>query len=279
MKKIDVVVVTSDSEVIDYVKTKRNKLIPANIRTGSPWCEYTFYVTAYPFSFAHYVKDLPIFVHKIMSNCQAVIILCESQLFGILQDYTDSIFLARYDATFAGSTIHNYMNKTMSRLFGIFSHLFTHFQDQKYLKALLLPLRNFNAKELTELREAFHKDVLNPSFRTIYDESISELRARRHPKKYARYKAVYLVDDDGRFFSYGIEKHARVETTQPPHRICCELNSRFRFGYRYDAERHFNVSFGEEGASIGGKFRGCHEEERDLAPTSHLNMFPNDFVS
>ena len=106
---------------------------------------------------------------------------------------------------------------------------------------------------------------------------IEQLKRRQQPKKASSRPKKYLVDDAGKYFEYGFERHARVETVIPPHLIQCGLNSEYRFGRRFDRERHFNVSLGRD-ERLTFTFADCHGGAQPRSEVSHANIFPNDFV-
>jgi hypothetical protein len=174
---------------------------------------------------------------------------------------------------------HNQMNMMLSKTAKSFNVFYRYFSDQKFAKLMLLPLRNFRAQELVKLRGLFHAGVASATFPKELGDRIADLRKRQTPKKYSTYQTVYLRDDAGRYFSYGMERHSQVESQVPPHSSECGLNSCFRFGMKYDETRHFNVSEERPREQISGEFRDCHGDLRTVPPQSHINMFPNDFIA
>ncbi len=277
--KIDLILVTNDQDIVEYVKLKKSVTIPRDIRNKELLRDSVLYVTSYSTKSTKTEDDFQVFIGKIMNSCDAVLVLCDKSLFHLFTPYADCVMLAGFDGELEGGTLHNYIGRALARLFNIFQYLDKYFDDQKYLNILLLPLRNFLAEELCELRKAFHEDILSADFRATFEKSIAALRERRGPKPYSRYNYVYLRDDADHFFSDGPERHAKVQTGSPPHSVYCGLNSQFRFGRRYDSARHFNVSKERKDSLISGRFSDCHDEKQDVKPRSHLNIFPNDFIS
>jgi hypothetical protein len=117
-----------------------------------------------------------------------------------------------------------------------------YFEDEKYRKILLLPLRNFDASELDTLKSLFSPCVAVSGFQPQLEAALSELRKRQRPKTQRSSQATYLVDDQWRHFVYGKERYAQIETACPPHVPYCELAGKSRFGARYDERRHYNIS-------------------------------------
>jgi hypothetical protein len=102
------------------------------------------------------------------------------------------------------------------------------------------------------------------------------LRERQTPKVESSYRTTFIVDDEQRYYEYGKEKHAKSDTKIPPHAELGSVAGTYRFGKKYDPERHFNVSL--QKGEIGGSFGDCHDTPTVVAPCSHINMFPNDFI-
>lgn len=142
---------------------------------------------------------------------------------------------------------------------------------------LFLPLRNFAAPEWTQLQEAFRDEGSNGRLPQKVSELVKEINKRKRPKKQATSPQTYLVDDDGKLFEYGKERHARL-ATGAPHTSMCVLTGNFRFGWRIPTDRHYNVTK-EDGllTKIAGSFPDCHDAMNHVAERTHLNMFSNDY--
>jgi hypothetical protein len=140
-----------------------------------------------------------------------------------------------------------------------------------------LPLNNFQADELSWIRKLIVSSEGILEFNDLLEKNLVQLRKRQSPKRRTTFKDTYFVDDRARYFSYGLERHAKVETFGPPHSPICEINSIFRFGWRFDRDRHFNVSVDSKGGAISGHFIDCHGTILSVKSRSHINMFPNGF--
>lgn len=140
-----------------------------------------------------------------------------------------------------------------------------------------LPARNFISPELDALLECCRDHANVAGFGESFERRLARLRERERPRRKSSYKTKYAVDDEGKFFNYGIEKHARFDTGRP-HDEYCELQGLFRFGSCVDKDRHFNVSKGEgDETYIAGDFPNCHDNVVSVPGHTHLNMFCNDF--
>jgi hypothetical protein len=181
-----------------------------------------------------------------------------------------------FDHNFAGKSMNNYFWMILSRVIKTFAAYEARFDNEKTRKLLVLPLRNFSADELDELHALFKNGVATDgNFSTSLDRLLKGLRKRQKPKVETTYRKTYIVDDENRFFEYGKEKHSQLETEVPPHNPLCAVTGVYRFGKRYDAERHFNLSL--EAERIQGTFHDCHGSSAERGPSTHINMFPNDF--
>jgi hypothetical protein len=186
------------------------------------------------------------------------------------------LFTVLFDHTFEGKSIHNYLGMVLSKVVRAFAAYSVRFDDQKARKLLTLPLRNFRSSELRQLHSLFKNGVIpGGNFSNSLDEILKALRERQKPKVETNYRRTFVVDDLARYFEYGREIHAQLETGVPPHNYLCAVTGSYRFGKRYDSTRHFNVSLQEE--RISGTFADCHDVRADRSPCSHINMFPNDF--
>jgi hypothetical protein len=107
------------------------------------------------------------------------------------------------------------------------------------------------------------------------DLILERFRQRQRPKRGSTYRETYLVDNRLLHFNFGKERHSKADSSRPPHAANCVSNAAFRFGRRYETDRHFNVSL--DNAKIGGEFCDCHDVTVTVSPQTHLNMFPNDF--
>ncbi|KGR93961.1 hypothetical protein [Burkholderia sp. ABCPW 111] len=184
------------------------------------------------------------------------------------------------DVEFASHPKTNYKNYfagKFARLLKNLASLLAVMQDGAREQIVLLPFRTFNAKELMELRRICTKETLSPDFEGRLEQCIESLRRRRRPRKGAGPKDQHYVDDNDKLFQYGLEHHARVATGSP-HTSVCVLTGSFRFGRKIATDRHYNVTK-ENGdrTEIAGTFVGCHDDQYVVQPTSHLNIFSNDY--
>jgi hypothetical protein len=211
-------------------------------------------------------------------GADAVVVLVEDQFLPLFEPFRDAFFLVPFASSYEGKSAQNYLSRVLSRLLRNFCIYWQRFTDAKYLKVLLLPLQSFSAAEMGELRALMHDTNMEPEFAPTLDQILGRLRRRQTPRKDTRFSRVYLRDDHSLFFEYGHEHHARVETKRPPHHASCLPNSNFRFGMRYDAERHFNVSAEKNNARLSANFDGCHNQGIAVRDATHVNMFPNGFL-
>jgi hypothetical protein len=190
---------------------------------------------------------------------------------------SDIYFLNEYDQFGVAKSPQNFVASILNRVLRDFRVLTLKFADAKYQKIFRLPLRNFAAAEIADLRDTCSNSIEMAGFADRLDALLSRFRRRQQPKRKSDYQDEYLVDDKGRHFQLGHEHHAQAETKIPPHNLLCLLGNRHRFGRAFDHLRHYNVSMDGENATMDDTYPDCHSNERSGGGKRHLNMFTNDF--
>ena len=267
-----VTVLTPDTEFARNVGVQKTSLVPRDIRRKVSAISINSYTVDSPFS----LKSLATYFLNLPKTVSGVIVLCDHRCAHIIRHISTPLFTIVIDGQLGGKTLHNYFGMILSRSMRAFTILAQRFDDEKYRKLLILPLRNFSAPEIAELHGLFGDGVTpDGEFNNSLDQILGRLRERQKPKTLTLSRKHYIVDAKGRFFEYGKEIHCQIETAVPPHDYLCGVTGVFRFGKRYEPARHFNVSL--EGSQIDGTFRDCHGTSHHTESRSHLNMFPNDF--
>lgn len=272
------IIVTSDAQVHRYIGVKKHELIQKDVREAyselfansiiSPILikpGQVFETEVLEF-FANYVEDP-----------SGVVLVVEDGLANGAGAFCESCFVFFYDKKLGGKNLQNYCGAFIHRLIRGFAYYAKHFDEETYRKMCILPLRNFKAAELQAFHAVFRGGIPLKGFEDVVDTYFKKMRQRQKPKTVTKYKDTYFVDDNGHYYSYGLEKHSKPETKMPPHDQMCLLNSYLRFGKHYDHDRHFNVS--EETGQISGKFVDCHGATADISARTHINMFPNDHIA
>jgi hypothetical protein len=209
----------------------------------------------------------------------ACILLVDDECMQLVRDIHNSLFLSAFNASDSLSNPQNYFSGLITRLVRNFGVVFYGMSNLADLQILRLPLRNFMAKELNEIARLCREKCLSPTFTTDFSSTLAMLQKRRKPRRFLESKKMHMVDDHNIYYEYGNERHAQFETGKP-HLHSCEIAGHFRFGVRIESRLHYNV-FGEKKRGvdtvINGKFINCHDQEVNVASTSHLNMFSNDY--
>jgi len=270
--KIFVVVLTGDKAVSRIIGISKTALIPRDIRQKHSDIAILSYSIDHSTTLAELARY---FVDRCSDNI-GVVVLCDNRFPQLAQALSTPLFTVIFDYTFSGKTIHNYFGMVLSQVIKTFSSFAARFDNAKYRKLLLLPLRNFCGDEVRQLHALFKNGVRpDGKFNDSIDVLLRALRCRQKPKVETKNQKVYIVDDIDRLYEAGHEIHCKLETGVPPHHNLCAVTGVYRFGKQYDKDLHFNVSTEEE--TIGGVFTNCHGIAEERAPCSHLNMFPNDF--
>ncbi|WP_288430159.1 hypothetical protein [uncultured Agrobacterium sp.] len=276
---IQFIVVTMSDDVFRYVGVKRTNIFPKEVRDSLPKVFAKFEV--YGIKAVNPDEALAM-VYDHASNgfddVAGAVLLVDDRLAKIIPQLGHIFFVVKFDNNLGGMSIHNYFNKSLPPLAKTFSFFASEFGNEGRRKLFLLPLRNFHADELRDIANVFMSGVPLKGFPLTVSEFYGKLRERQKPKTIkTKDKASYLIDDKDHFFSYGPEHHAQPETKNPPHGRDCLFASRLRFGMRYDHGRHYNVSI--EDGLIAGNFDDCHGVETAITQRSHINMFPNDYMT
>jgi hypothetical protein len=276
---IQFIVVTLSDDVFRYVGVKRTNIFPKDLRDTLPNVFAKFEV--YGIKASNPAEALNM-VYEHASNgfdhVEGAVLLVDDRLSDIVPELGRIFFVVKFDNNLGGMSIHNYFNKWLPPLAKTFSFFASEFGNEGRRKLFLLPLRNFHADELQAMADVFMSGVPLKGLPLAISQFYGKLRNRQRPKTVkTKDKASYLIDDKERFYSYGPEHHAQPETKNPPHGRDCLFASRLRFGMRYDYGRHYNVSI--EDGLIAGSFNDCHGAESAISNCSHINMFPNDYMT
>jgi hypothetical protein len=265
-----IVVLTPDEKVSLTVGVRKTLLIPEDLRKKYSQLS----MRSYLISETTTIDELGIYFAR--QSGDGLIVLCDNRLGKFVKDLATPLFTVIFDNTLGGKSAQNYFGMILSKIIKLFANFVERFDNEKMRKLLILPLRNFSANDLRSLHDLFREGVTaDGHFNNELDRLLKALRQRQRPKSETKYSRTYIVDDHERYFEYGKERHSQLETGVPPHKRMCAVAGVFRFGKRYDSGRHFNVSLQSE--RIKGTFVDCHGQSAQRGPTTHINMFPNDF--
>jgi hypothetical protein len=190
---------------------------------------------------------------------------------------SDVFFVNEFDQHGTVKSPQNFLTALLNRVLRDFRALSIRFEQAKYQKILRLPLRNFLAPEIDDLRTVCLNAIDQAAFADRLDAQLAPFRERQHPKRKGSYAAEYLVDDADKHFELGHERHARAERAIPPHDPWCIAANRHRFGRKFDGDQHYNVSMDGENTRMTGAYPDCHGQYRGGGEKRHLNMFTSDF--
>ena len=180
---------------------------------------------------------------------------------------------------------NNFLTSCMKKLIKSFIVTYDYISQFSYEHAMTLPVKNFKADELDNLRINYEDMVLNVEFNNNIRINIAKLRSRKTPIRHSSTTSANFKDDDDKVFSYGPETHSTLETSNPPHNIFCVIRGNFRFGKKIATNKHFNVcSLSGKQTIIKGDFIDCHNQHYTANQAGikanknkHLNIFANDY--
>jgi hypothetical protein len=221
-------------------------------------------------------RSVETFLLEEIEHWDGIVLLVEKESMEEVAAVRSAFFIGQVEFEYLPN-IQNVLSSLMSRLLKNFAFLLSKTSDAVGIQAAMLPLRNFKGGDLEELNGICREMTLDSDFREMFDKHFGALMSRRGPKRRSKYPDLFFVDDDGKHFDFGNEVHARADTG-PPHGVPCQIANRVRFGRQIDSQRHFNVTQGDKQRSqISGAFPNCHGQVVQVAATTHLNMFSNDF--
>lgn len=275
--RIHLCLVSSDQEANALVRRERIALIPKTLREQGRIKEIgaNFSVSVYDpvtagRSLAKYLLE--------RDADEVIVLLLDRSLGDFVSDVASACFVAEVEfASHPKTNYKNYFAGKLSRLLKNLVAFLGVIGDGSNEQVMLLPLRNFNAQQLRDLRNVFRTETLSPDFPNLLVSCVEALKNRRRPHRKSNYPDLHYVDDDEKLFQYGLERHAQL-ATGAPHTLVCVLTGNFRFGKRIPVNRHYNVTkeFGRH-TKIEGQFFDCHDQVHIVAPVTHLNIFSNDY--
>lgn len=275
--RIHICLVSSDPGANDLVRSERLALIPKSLRDHQRMKEIgaEFSVTVYDPKVV--AKPLAEYLLGDKKH-QVIVLLLDTSLGDFANDVTCACFVADIEFTTHPKTNYkNYFAGKLSRLLKNLIIFLGIIGDGANEQVMLLPFRNFNARQLRDLRLVCRTETLSSEFANRVVSLVEALKNRRRPHRKSGYPDQHYVDDDEKLFQYGLERHAQLATGDP-HTSVCTLRGNFRFGRRIDTDRHYNVTKESgRGTQIAGEFADCHDEVHAIPPTSHLNIFSNDY--
>jgi len=221
-------------------------------------------------------EDFERFFIARLSRYDAVAVLVDRRWTHITDRIKTSAFVVPFDAS-GVENLQNFTQSISARVLRQFGQLLSLFERGDDSRLLTLPMRNFDGDDFRELIRLCWEANQDQNFIQAVEGQLVALRRRERPRRRSEYRHVYAVDDRGRFFRYGLERHSRY-ATGGLHTPVCDIAGRFRFGKKIDSERHYNVSETEgDNTRIEGDFTDCHGDVYAVKKEEYLNMFANDY--
>jgi len=275
------IVASQQRSLIDFAGKERKGAIipPDSLRRGYLGrFEWNTQVNSIDISDMRGPDDLHAFVRERSDSARISILLIDEERFDLTHGIRNAIICCPIRADIEEKKFQNYFAGTISKILKSINYIAPLIEDASDRILLSLPLRNFSSQEIVSMQETVSNRFPHQDFTADIDAALKGLRKKLKPRKRSRFQHhIYVVDDKGRHFIYGKEKHSRPESGGD-HKSCCTLTSMFRFGFRIDTERHYNVSEGDgDETTISGEFPNCHDEMISVKNKTHLNMFSNDY--
>lgn len=274
-----IIFVTASHTVVEAVTSRKAALVPSDMRANNyaQLGGVETVLSAYRVSDQSDQTNFKQFITaRVSGDVNGVIIMTDESLPGLVDLLGNQFSVNRFTPPGHGVNVQNALIKIVSRCLRAYKCLLTRFRDRKYEQIIRLPLRNFNAPEIAELRDVCRDMANQDNFSREFDAILGRFRKRQFPKKVSSRPNLYFVDDSKNYYEFGHEIHARADSAMPPHNCLCVLANTFRFGMVFDGNRHFNVSHERE-TPMTVNFLDCHGATRRAGGAQHVNMFSNDF--
>jgi hypothetical protein len=277
--RLSVFLITRNEALRDYFALKKNAIVPGDALKRGYYKDFRPVVSLFNLLVNSQTSaaDVEEYLVSRTVDDAASIVLVDAASVHLLTNVRNAFLVAVLRDPGHNPNYQNYFHPQIAQALRGLSQVLSRFSSFDNFKLMALPLRNFRADDLDELARLHREEWSNSTFGELIDAQLANLRRRVRPRRRSEFKNVYAVDNNGRFFNYGFEKHAR-QATGGNHRHSCELSAKFRFGVKIESEKHYNVSETEgDDTTIEGSFHDCHGELHIEKRKSHLNMFASDF--
>lgn len=273
---VQIIVVSRHVGLHDVVRTKDLSALSPNLRQvgGEPVMIASFHLGP-----KDGIEDARRYVARRATNRSGLVVLVDEALVGAFRDLCDTVLLGRLIPGENQRSLINGLNQSVAQGLRVLETVRSKNRDEKWARIIRLPLLNFDAPELAELRALF-EDITVPDFKPQLADLLERIRSvRQTPLYQGRNPApkYVLIDDLNHQFHFGLENHS-TPNTAPPHTYACHLRRGFRFGDEIEIWRHFNVS-SERTRIDAHDFADCHGAATRCARKDHANAFPGGFVN
>ena len=267
--------VTGAAAVLETIADRRAALLPNEVRANgfARLGGIEPVITAFDTNRSKDLDDLLEWLD--WENASGVMLLTDDSLPNLVASLGDQFNVHRFTPPAYGAKTANQLTATISKCLRAYNYLATRFADAKYQQIFRLPIRNFDAPDIARMRELC-RDMTQRNYGKEIDALLRDMRKRQLPKRASDYQNLYYVDDSGKHFEFGCERHAQADTAMPPHNVLCIIANRLRFGQWFVGATHYNVSRDKK-ASMEGTYPDCHGVSKRHQKHSHINMFTSDF--
>jgi len=274
---LTLLIFSSDKKLREFSAKRKSSVFPEGSISSSIFSGFEISVNSFDMEKFQSKGKLESMVLKRSRGSTHIILMIDQDQVHWASNITTSAMVIGIDSSTSNDNYQNYFYSKLSKAIKTFNFLNTMFSNLSDSVLLSLPLRNFSGSDLEAIKSQFESQDSISDIQSSFDREMKNLRARVRPRKKSNYKDKYAVDDRERFFVFGKEEHS-LPDTGGEHSPYCEFNSHFRFGFKINQKRHYNVSEGEKDqTTISGNFIDCHGTVKYESGKTHLNMFSNDF--
>ena len=282
--KILIVLVSRERSLTDTANVRQESLIPssarAKLRSQNVDAKVVGYSPLNENSVSDPHLDFSKFIIEKSVSYQGIACFVDHEDYDLIGNDRYGLFVGYFERMRALQNPFNTLSAVVGRGVENFAFLLSKFQSGGNFSAFILPYHTFSCDCLSGLGTNFRDLSLDARMKREIDAFVAMANARRRPKEKGgwRSREIAFVDDREHYFCLGHEHHAEAETGGD-HEVSCSVEKLLRFGVKFPQHLHFNVTAKKPGKMISGLFRTCHgNSETRFGPSTHLNVFPNNFV-
>lgn len=282
--RLAVFAVSHSAAKITFLNNQVDRIMPIELTKSGYLERVKAKITLIPFHFENGdIKKFAERAHRILNDKDGFIILLDGEGYDEIENtFSEAALCLRSDFGLnqPKDNSANAFRSSFAAGLRIFSIVSSHFDDYKFQKILLLPVRNFRFDAWDDLCSHICRPVRDRNFQQIVQGQLAALLNRQSPKRRSKGhgdRERFLFDERNLFFQHGDEHHAQPDTATPPHNLRCVANIRWRFGRAFDHFRHFNVSAERPVGGFTATFWDCHGREERIQREDKLDLFTNSF--
>jgi hypothetical protein len=200
--------VSANGEAAAFVRRYQMALVPGSLLARDMIKSLNLEFSMSVYSGPAGPNDLERHLFHACKSVDAVCVLLDSSSFTVAPVVRSSCFVADMVLSAPASNYRNEFTRQISKILPNFASLVRLIKDGDNLQAMGLPTRNFNAQQLRDLATLLANGTLSNIFTRDLGASVAGLHKRREQMQQHNPNEKYYVDDSGKYFRYGPERHS-----------------------------------------------------------------------